>query len=114
VNLATKPFEVGRPGHITFYLLCSFRMVPSFLSDRVSLPSLFLMAPVDRPRSFSTLPTVLSLLTFRGMFPTLLSASIVGFASILMLLLSASHSRHQPDNQQDDCNDKYNPEERAC
>jgi len=48
------------------------------------------------------------------MFPTLLSASIVGFASTLMLLLSASHSRHQPDNQQDDCNDKYNPEERAC
>jgi hypothetical protein len=40
---------------------------------------LFLMAPVDRPRSSSTLPTVLSLLTFRGMFPTLLSP-IIGFA----------------------------------
>jgi hypothetical protein len=28
------------------------------------------MAPVDRPRSFSILPTVLSLLIFRGIFPT--------------------------------------------
>jgi len=86
-----------------FYLLCSFLMVPSFLSDRVSLPSLFLMAPVDRPRSFSTLPTILSLLTFRGMFPTLLSASIIGFASTTTLLLSNSHSLHQPDNEKDEC-----------
>jgi hypothetical protein len=105
VNLATEPFEDERPGHFAFYLLCSFLMVPISLSDRVSLPSLFLMAPVDRPRSSSTLPTVLSLLTFRGMFPTLLS-SIIGFASTPMLLLSNSHSLHQPDNQEDDSNYK--------
>ena len=64
------------------------------------------MAPVDRPRSFSTLPTLLSLLTFRGMFSTLLSASIVGFAATPMLLLSDSHSLHQPYDQDDDSNHK--------
>jgi hypothetical protein len=63
------------------------------------------MAPVDRPRSFSTLPTVLSLLTFRGMFAIPLS-SIIGFASTTTLLLSNPYSPHQPDNQEDNSNDK--------
>jgi hypothetical protein len=63
------------------------------------------MAPVDRPRSFSTLPIVLSLLTFRGMFATSLS-SILGFASTATLLLSNSHSPYQPDNQADDSNNE--------
>jgi len=98
VYLATEPFEDERPGHFTFYLLCSFLMVPISLSDRVSLPSLFLMAPVDRPRSSSTLPTLLSLLIFRGILATLLS--FIDFASTPMFL-SNSHSLHQPDNQQD-------------
>ena len=105
MNLAAEPFEDERPGHFTFYLLCSFLMVPSFLSDRVSLPSLFLMAPVDRPRSFSTLPTLLSLLTFRGMVPTPFLLLLVLFLS-LTPLLSNSHSLHQPDDQEDECNDE--------
>jgi len=70
--------------------------------NRVSLPSLFLMAPVDRPRSL--LPyNSLSLLTFRGIFLT-------SFQLLLLVYYSSntskSHSLHQPYNQEDNCSHK--------
>src|SRR4030043_132174 len=86
-------------------LTCSFLIVPSFLSDRVSLPSWFLMAPVDRPKSSSTLPTLLSLLTFRGNFQSsfeLLGCFALKSNNITNFLifrrrdwLPGSHPRHQ-------------------
>lgn len=46
----------------------SLRMVPIFLSLRVSRPSGFLIVPGGSPCFFSNEPTVWSLLVFRGMY----------------------------------------------
>lgn len=46
------------------YLELSFRIVPIFLSERVSLPFAFRIVPFGNPRVFSKVPTVQSLLVF--------------------------------------------------
>jgi hypothetical protein len=68
LSQATWPSQIkNHAGASTAYRLsASFLMVPTLLSDRVSRPSRFLTVPGGSPRSFSRLPTVLSLLTFLG------------------------------------------------
>jgi hypothetical protein len=54
-------------------------MVPSNLSERVFLPSLFRMAPFGKPALSSSFPTVLSLLTCR----TILSSPSLNYFYLL-------------------------------
>lgn len=58
----------------------SFRIVPIFLSLRVSLPSAFRIVPGGRPCFFSKVPTVQSLLVLRAI------SSLLAFNHSLILI----------------------------
>ena len=51
---------------LLLFFAASLRIVPSFLSPLVSLPSGFLIVPGGSPCFFSRLPTVMSLRSLRG------------------------------------------------
>lgn len=67
---ASDPFVFIRS--CNYFRSDSLRIVPIFLSLRVSLPSEFRIVPGGRPCFFSKVPTVQSLLVLRAMFSLLI------------------------------------------